>query len=117
MATGTQIKAMMESHAEGDDARFYSIASQFAATEARKGHDKLASEIRDLIDQERRRAKLPKPRSLSDSVVNISQPDNEASELVELSNSKQQMTDFVVSKEVQELRNVKIIKFTVTNIS
>lgn len=102
MATGTQIKAMMESHAEGDDARFYSIASQVAATEARKGHDKLASEIRNLIDQERQKSKLPKPKTLSDSVVNISRPDTEASELVELSNSTQQMADFVINREVQE---------------
>ena len=42
MATGAQIKAMMESHAEGDDSRFYAVASQVAASEARKGHDKLA---------------------------------------------------------------------------
>lgn len=92
----------MESHAEGDDARFYSIASQVAATEARKGHDKLASEIRSLIDQERRRAKLPQPKTLSDSVVNISRPDTEAAELVELSTTTQIMADFVISREVQE---------------
>lgn len=92
----------MESHAEGDDARFYSIASQVAATAARKGHDRLASEIRELIDQERKKSKLPKPKTLSDSVVNISRPDTEASELVELSNSTQEMLDLVVSREVKE---------------
>lgn len=108
MATGTQIKAMMESHAEGDDGRFYSIASQVAATEARKGHDKLASEIRDLIDKERRNAKLPKPKTLSDSVVNISRPNEEASELVELSTSTQQMVDLVVSRQVREAIEIGI---------
>lgn len=102
MATGAQIKAMMESHAEGDDSRFYSVASQVAATEARKGHDKLATEIRGLINQERRRAKLPKPKTLADSVVDISRPAGEASELVELATTAQEMTDLVVSKEVKE---------------
>ena len=102
MATGSQIKALMESHAEGDESRFYSVASQVAATEARKGHDRLATEIRGLIDQERRRAKLPQPKTLSDSVVDISRPSGEASELMELATTQQEMRDLVVSKEVQE---------------
>ena len=101
MATGSQIKAMMESHAEGDDARFYSVASQVAASEARKGHEKLAREIRDLIDAERSRAKLPKPKTLSDSVVPISRPDGEASELVALSSSQHTLDDLIVSDEVK----------------
>jgi SpoVK/Ycf46/Vps4 family AAA+-type ATPase len=101
MATGPQIKAMMESHAEGDDARFYSIASQVAASEARKGHEKLAREIRELIDTERARAKLPKPKTFSDSVISISRPDGEAAELVSLSTSRQTLDDLIVDEHVK----------------
>ena len=50
MASAEQIKALLESHADGDDARFYSVAMQLAAHEARLGHGKLAKELRDLID-------------------------------------------------------------------
>jgi len=102
MATGAQIKAMMESHAEGDDSRFYAVASQVAASEARKGHDKLATEIKDLINSERKRAKLPKPRTLADSVVSISRPEGEAANLLTLTTSDQTLDDLIVSPDVLE---------------
>ena len=38
MASGEQVKALIRSHAEGDDARFYSVAMQVAAQAARSGH-------------------------------------------------------------------------------
>ena len=50
MASAEQIKALLQSHADGDDDRFYSVAMQVAAHEARLGHGKLAKELRDLID-------------------------------------------------------------------
>ena len=50
MASAEHIKALLQSHADGDDDRFYSIAMQMAAHEARLGHGKLAKELRDLID-------------------------------------------------------------------
>ena len=45
---------MLQSHADGDDARFYSVAMQVAAHEARQGHGKIAKELRDLIDDAKR---------------------------------------------------------------
>src|SRR5690348_10942939 len=56
MATAEQLKALIRSHAEGDDARFYSVAMQVAAQEARQGHTRFAEELRALIDQSRERA-------------------------------------------------------------
>ena len=50
MASAEQIKALLKSHAEGDDDRFYSIAMQVAAHEAKLGHGKLAQELRALVD-------------------------------------------------------------------
>ena len=40
MATSDQLKALLKSHLDGDEDRFYSIAMQIAATEARSGHGK-----------------------------------------------------------------------------
>lgn len=37
MATAEQIKALVHSYGENDDARFFSIAMQVAASEATKG--------------------------------------------------------------------------------
>ena len=38
MAKADQIKALIRSHAEGDDPRFYAIAMQVAAQAVRSGH-------------------------------------------------------------------------------
>ena len=50
MASADHIRALLRSHAEGDDDRFYSVAMQLAAHEARSGHGKFAKELRDIID-------------------------------------------------------------------
>ena len=50
MASGEQLKALLKSHAEGDDDGFFSVAMQVAAHEARRGHGRLAEELRTLID-------------------------------------------------------------------
>lgn len=50
MASADQIKALLKSHLEGDEERFFSVALQVAAHEARVGHGKLAVELRALVD-------------------------------------------------------------------
>ena len=61
MASKDQLKALVRSHAEGDDERFYAIAMQVAAQAARHGHTRFAQELRDLVDQARARTKAPAP--------------------------------------------------------
>ena len=51
MPTAAQVKALVRSHAEGDEQRFYSIAIQVAAQAGRQGHNRLAQELRNLIDR------------------------------------------------------------------
>lgn len=51
MANAEQVKALIRSHAERDDGRFYAIAMQVAAQAARTGHGKFAQELRDLVDR------------------------------------------------------------------
>ena len=53
MAKSDYIKALIRSHAEGDEERFYAIAMQVAAQEARQGHTRFAQELRDLVDEAR----------------------------------------------------------------
>ena len=45
MPSADQVKALISSLTEGDEAHFYSVAMQIAAHEARMGHGKLAEEI------------------------------------------------------------------------
>ena len=51
MPTADQVKALVRSHADGDDERFYSIAMQVAARAARQGHTKFARDLRNLVEQ------------------------------------------------------------------
>jgi SpoVK/Ycf46/Vps4 family AAA+-type ATPase len=51
--SGDHIKALLRSHASGDDASFYAIAAQIAAQEARRGHNRLAAELKSAIDTAR----------------------------------------------------------------
>lgn len=50
MATADQIKMLIKSHGENDQQRFYATALQIAAREARLGHNKLANDIKNLIE-------------------------------------------------------------------
>src|SRR5712692_5143925 len=43
VATGEQLKALVKSYIDGDEERFFALALQVAAHEARRGHGKLAS--------------------------------------------------------------------------
>lgn len=54
MATAEQIKSLIRCHLTNDPERFYSIALQVAAHEARQGHGSLAHEIRDIVDKARK---------------------------------------------------------------
>ncbi len=73
MAKADQIKALIRSHGEGDDSRFYAIAMQVAAHAARSGHGRLAPELRELVD----RAKTSESRSRSPKPTPLAQPRGE----------------------------------------
>ena len=83
MATAEQIKALLKSHAERDDQRFYSIALQVAAKEARQGHHKLANDIKSMVEHSQMNAK-----SLSASTTKptplVQQPKGDLKGLLEL---------------------------------
>ena len=74
MATADQIKSLIRSYSEEDRERFYSIALQMAAHEAKQGHATLAHEIRGLVDNHRKRVQqglkvVPFPQELKGLVV------------------------------------------------
>jgi hypothetical protein len=50
MANAAQTKALLQSHAEGDDTRFYAFAIPVAAKNAGSGHGRLAQDLRTLVD-------------------------------------------------------------------
>ena len=51
MPAADQVKALVRSHADGDDELFYSVAMQVAARATRRGHSRFARNLRDLVDR------------------------------------------------------------------
>lgn len=52
--SGEHIKALVRSHASGDEDSFYAVAMQVAARAARQGHNRLAQDLKQTIDASRR---------------------------------------------------------------
>jgi SpoVK/Ycf46/Vps4 family AAA+-type ATPase len=102
MATATQIKALLASHGAGDDERFRAVALQVAAAEARKGHQKLADELRDLVNDARRRAET---RTTSQKVHSLATPQGEASELLEPADTHLHLEDLVLENSLRDRIN------------
>jgi SpoVK/Ycf46/Vps4 family AAA+-type ATPase len=77
MATADQIKSLIRSFSEADRERFYSVALQVAAHEAKQGHATLAHEIRELVNNHKRKTHqglnvVPFPQELKGLVVSES---------------------------------------------
>lgn len=103
MATALQLKALLESYAEGDRSRFLSVASQISAHTAKTGKHKLSDELRQLVEQARR-ATESKPNH---ATLPIAQPTGELSGLVAASFPKFTLDDMVLTHELRErLRRV-----------
>ncbi len=99
MAAADQIKSLIKSFAEGDEARFYATAMQIAASEARNGHSALADELKKLIDN----AKVKRPQSFG--VVKtfpVNPAQKELSELLELSHPNEKIKEMVLDPALEK---------------
>jgi SpoVK/Ycf46/Vps4 family AAA+-type ATPase len=95
VATAEQLKALIRSYSAGDDERFRSITIQIAAQAAREGQQRLADELRKLIDTAAvARALEPGPRS-----VPIARAGGELAGLVVASYPKVRLSDMVLASE------------------
>ncbi|MBE7518325.1 MAG: ATP-binding protein [Thermoflexaceae bacterium] len=99
MATADQVKAMVRSHADGDDARFFSIALQVAARAARSGQTNFAQELRDLVEELRKEP----PRSRKP--IPVAQPRGELSGLLGVTYPTTRMADLVLEGPVRDRLN------------
>ncbi len=98
MATADQFKALVRSHADGDDGHFYAVAMQVAARAAKAGQSKFAQELRELVDdakaasQQGRRQLRPVP---------VTQPRGDLAGLLAVSYPDQRIADLVVDASVR----------------
>ena len=99
MATADQVKALIRSHADGDNERFYAIAMQVAAKAARQGHTKFAKELRDLVDQAKARADTD-VSGLRTKPVPVVQPRGELAGLLTAAYPKTRLSDMALDDVV-----------------
>ncbi len=113
MASADQVKALIASLTEGDEAHFYAIAMQIAAHEARMGHGKVADEIRLMIDRAKSRPQLP-----SKSPIPLARPRGEIAELLSVSYPSVRLKQMVLGAQtrsklervIREHRAVQVIR-------
>ena len=98
MATATQIKAMLQSYGMDDEERFYTIALQVAAAEARRGHEALAFESRGRVAKAtRRRAN----KHAVSTITHVARPQGEAAELLEEVYTERHLADLILSESLR----------------
>lgn len=104
MATSDQVKALVKSHADGDDPQFYAVAMQVAAKAARAGQAKFAQELRDLVNDLREHAES---RARVTSIVPLTQPKGELGTLLNVSYPEARLGDLVLTGKLSDrLRHV-----------
>lgn len=98
MATNDQVKALVKSHADGDDPNFYAVAMQVAAKAARSGHSRYAQELRDLVNELRKRSGGQPGLA---AVVPLAQSRGELSDLLQVSYLGARLGDLVLSETLR----------------
>lgn len=104
MAKASQIIALLKSHRKGDDPRFYNIAMQIAAEEAKKGHKKVARELKRLVDE----AKEEKTKVTKiGGPIPLVRPKGELADLLTAKYPDEELSDMVLSESLSlKLRRV-----------
>ncbi|UEP21539.1 ATP-binding protein [Burkholderia ambifaria] len=105
MARSDQIKALLRAYAGDNHEHFFAVAMQMAADEAHRGHTKLATELRDLVDA----AKAGKPPlkigtrgKTSARPIPLAQPKGELSELLAVQYPDEHLQHMVLSDAVRQ---------------
>lgn len=94
MATAEQVKALIKSHAAGDDERFYAVALQLAAREAQSGHTTHARDLKELVDAAKGRVPTASPTP-------VAVPRGDLASLLTVEYPDERLPDIVLDKEVR----------------
>lgn len=98
MARADQLKALIRAHTQEEDSQFYSIALQVAASEAKRGHTKLAAELKSLIEN----AKADRAsRQAVVRPVPLAQPKGELAELLTVQYPHNHLNEMALAPEIK----------------
>lgn len=95
MATAEQVKALLKSYGEGNGEHFASVALQIAADAARGGKGQLAQQLRDLVDEIKRKQAAGKVGG----AVPIARPSGELAAMLVASYPQTRLSEMVLSRE------------------
>ena len=88
--------ALLRSHIHGDEDQFLSIAMEIAALEAKKGHFRLANNVKILIDAARERGGIP---ALRGAPVLQMQPKGELSAILSVRYPEERLSSMVLPED------------------
>ncbi|GHU92385.1 ATPase [Spirochaetia bacterium] len=95
MASAAQMKSLLNSHYIGDEEHFNTVALQIAATEARQGHQKLADEVKNLVDH----AKSGRTKK---QTIPFNRPSEELRGLLSVSYPEKRLSDIILTDQLQK---------------
>ena len=93
-----QIVALLNSHVEGDEEQFLSIALQIAAQQARQGNEEDAGRLKRLVQKARERAA---GASSAQTPIPLARPRGELQGLVESNYPKIKLDNMVLAEDVR----------------
>lgn len=105
MATAEQVKALLRSYSDADGEQFLSVAMQIAAHAARTGKAKLAEELKDIVQEVRRKQTTQR----IGGAVPIARPPGELAGLLTATYPAVRLSEMVVSPSIRKQLN-KIIR-------
>lgn len=98
MTTARHIVALLRSHLDGDREHFLTVATQLAAHEARQGHGRLATELREIIETARSQSQHVARRGAGP--VPMAQPRGELADLLAARYSDIRLSTMVLDPEL-----------------
>lgn len=100
MATAHQILGLVRSYAKGDEERFAALTIQLASSEERKGHTKMAEELRRLVEEARGRGLPALSAPAPHRPVPIVAPRGELAGLMSATYPQTRLTHMVLDQSV-----------------
>ncbi|QCE32761.1 ATP-binding protein [Acetobacteraceae bacterium] len=97
MTTGQHLISLLYSHIEKNDEQLFSVALQAAANEARRGHSKIAQEIKKLVETARLEKSKQQP-----TPTPIIQPRGELADLFSASYPQIRLASMILPKNLEE---------------
>lgn len=107
MATAQQIIALLNSHVQGDQEQFLSIALQVAAGEARSGRKETAQQLRRLVQAARDETARGGPTHDQQPAIPIARPRGELQTLLSVGYPKVRLSHMVLDKAI--VRRLQVI--------